>query len=49
MAALIDAVKKNSIPTAATLLDFGVDVNSQDSRGLTALHYAVEHGAISRK
>jgi ankyrin repeat protein len=41
-------VKTSHFPAAQALLDLGADVNFQDSRGMTALHYMLKKNSDRR-
>lgn len=43
---LFNLVKEGDIENLKTLIDTGVDVNTKDDNGFTALHYAVYHDKI---
>lgn len=43
---LFNLVKEGDIENLKTLIDTGVDVNTKDDNGFTALHYAVYHNKI---
>ncbi|XP_031633198.1 mast cell carboxypeptidase A-like [Contarinia nasturtii] len=43
---VIDAVKKNDLVGLSKLIAGHVDVNERDNGGMTALHWAAEHGHI---